>query len=42
MANDIASVVQKVNAAFASGDIEGFLAHCTDDVVFTMIGNRRV
>ena len=42
MANDNASVVEKVNAAFASGDVEGFLAHCTEDVVFMMIGNRRV
>jgi uncharacterized protein len=42
MANENASVVEKVNAAFAAGDVEGFLAHCTDDVVFTMVGHRRV
>jgi uncharacterized protein len=42
MANEIAAVVEKVNAAFAAGDVEGFLAHCADDVVFTMVGHRRV
>jgi uncharacterized protein len=42
MANEIAAVVEKVNAAFAAGDVEGFLAHCAEDVVFLMMGHRRV
>jgi uncharacterized protein len=42
VSNEIASVVERVNEAFAAGNVEGFLDLCTDDVVFTMIGNRRV
>ena len=35
-------VVEKVNAAFAKGDVEAFLACCADDVVWTMVGDKTV
>ncbi|HEX6729818.1 MAG TPA: nuclear transport factor 2 family protein [Pyrinomonadaceae bacterium] len=33
-------IVEKVNASFAEGSVEGFLAHCADDVVWTIVGNK--
>ena len=33
-------IVEKVNASFAEGGVEGFLSQCADDVVWTMIGNK--
>ena len=33
-------VVEKVNASFAEGGVEGFLSQCADDVVWTMVGNK--
>jgi ketosteroid isomerase-like protein len=33
-------IVEKVNASFAEGRVEGFLSHCADDVVWTMVGNK--
>ena len=33
-------IVEKVNASFAKGDMEGFLSHCADDVVWTMVGHK--
>jgi ketosteroid isomerase-like protein len=33
-------IVEKVNASFAEGGVEGFLSHCADDVVWTMVGNK--
>ena len=36
------AIVDDVNAAFAANNIEGFLAHCTSDVVWTMVGDRTV
>ena len=33
-------IVKKVNASFAEGGVEGFLTHCADDVVWTMVGNK--
>jgi ketosteroid isomerase-like protein len=33
-------IVEKVNASFAEGAVEGFLSHCADDVVWTMVGNK--
>ena len=33
-------IVEKVNASFAEGGVEGFLSHCADDVVWTMVGNQ--
>ena len=35
-------IVQKVNAAFDRGDVEGFLSCCADDVVWTMVGDKTV
>ena len=32
-------IVEEVNASFAEGGVEGFLSHCADDVVWTMVGN---
>ena len=36
------AIIDEVNAAFAASNVEGFLAHCTNDVVWTMIGDRTV
>jgi ketosteroid isomerase-like protein len=36
------AVVEKVNAAFAANNTEGFLAHCAKDVEWTMVGDRTV
>ena len=33
-------IVEKVNASFAEGGVEGFLSQCADDVVWTMVGNK--
>jgi uncharacterized protein len=33
-------IVEKVNASFAEGGVEGFLSYCADDVVWTMVGNK--
>jgi ketosteroid isomerase-like protein len=33
-------IVEKVNASFAGGSVEGFLSNCADDVVWTMVGNE--
>jgi uncharacterized protein len=35
-------IVEKVNATFAEGGIEGFLSFCADDVVWTMVGSKSV
>ena len=35
-------IVEKVNAAFAEGSVEGFLSFCADDVVWTMVGDKTV
>ena len=32
--------VEKINAAFTQGSVEGFLSYCTDDVVWTMVGEK--
>ncbi len=34
------AVLQRANAAVLAGDHEGFLAHCTDDVQWTFVGER--
>jgi ketosteroid isomerase-like protein len=34
------STLQKANAAIQQRDIEGFLAHCTDDVQWTTVGGE--
>ena len=36
------AVVEQVNAGFARGDIDAVLRHCTDDFVWTMVGDRTV
>jgi uncharacterized protein (TIGR02246 family) len=33
-------IVEKVNAAFAENDVEGFLSFCADDFEFTMVGEK--
>lgn len=35
-------VVEKVNASFAEGSMEGFLSFCADDVVWTIVGEKTV
>src|SRR5688572_22120027 len=35
-------IVEKVNASFAEGGVEGFLSFCADDVLWTMVGNKSV
>ena len=32
--------LEQANAAIAVGDYEGFLAHCTDDTVWHLVGER--
>jgi uncharacterized protein (TIGR02246 family) len=36
------SVVERINAAFARNDVEGFLALCADDFEWTMVGDKPV
>src|SRR5262245_46324323 len=36
------AIVEKVNAAFAAGSMEGFLACCAEDVAWTMVGDTTV
>ena len=33
-------IVEKVNAAFAANNLEGFLSLCADDVEWTMVGEK--
>lgn len=33
-------IVEKVNAAFEKGDTEGFLEHCSEDLDWTMVGEK--
>ena len=33
-------IVEEVNASFAEGGVEGFLSHCAEDVVWTIVGNK--
>jgi uncharacterized protein (TIGR02246 family) len=42
MAGKNKEIVEKVNAAFAEGSVEGFLSFCADDVVWTMVGDTTV
>jgi uncharacterized protein len=35
-------IVEKVNASFAEGSVEGFLSFCADNVTWTMVGNKSV
>jgi uncharacterized protein (TIGR02246 family) len=36
------AVVQRINDAFARNDVEAFLAECSDDLVWTMVGEQPV
>lgn len=36
------ATLQKANAAIAAGDTEAFLAYCSDDTEWTMVGDRVV
>lgn len=36
------ATLEKANAAIAGGDIEGFLAFCTDDLEWTMVGDQTI
>ena len=36
------AIVRKVNEAFLKGNFEGWLDFCTDDVVWTFIGDKTV
>ena len=40
MAETNKAVLERANAAVRAGDHEGFLAHCTDDVEWTFVGER--
>ena len=42
MSARIKAIIDEVNAAFAANNVEGFLAHCTNDIVWTMVGDRTV
>jgi uncharacterized protein (TIGR02246 family) len=35
-------IIEKVNAAFAANNLEGFLSFCTDDVQWIMVGDKSV
>ena len=38
MSDKNSTIVEKINAAFEDGNTELFLDHCTEDVVWTMVG----
>ena len=33
-------IVESINKAFAANNLDGFLAHCSDDIVWTMVGEK--
>jgi uncharacterized protein len=35
-------IVRRIDAAFAENNLEGFLAFCSDNVVWNMVGDRTV
>lgn len=39
MSEENKQIVEKINKAFAEGRTEGFLEHCSDDVVWVMEGD---
>ncbi len=39
MVTNTKNIIEKVNAAFAKNDTEGWLAFCADDVEWTMVGD---
>lgn len=42
MSKNRKEIVEKINDAFTAGDTEGFLSHCSDDLMWTMVGDRTV
>jgi len=36
------SVLMAANAAIAAGDIEGFLVHCTEDILWVTVGEQPI
>ena len=42
MAADRKAVIQQVNAAFAENNLERVLSFCTDDFIWTMVGDSTV
>jgi ketosteroid isomerase-like protein len=40
MSNTNKQIIEKVNAAFAENNLEGFLENCKDDVKWTMAGEK--
>lgn len=33
------AIVEKINQAFSSNDVEGFLTHCVEEMTWTMVGH---
>lgn len=42
MSEKYKAIIEEVNASFAENNLEGFLAHCADNVAFTMVGEATV
>lgn len=42
MSQKIKEIVEKVNASFMEGNSEGFLSFCSEDIEWTMIGEKHV
>jgi ketosteroid isomerase-like protein len=42
MATSNKNIVEKVNAAFADNNVDGFLGYCADDVTWSMVGDTTV
>jgi uncharacterized protein (TIGR02246 family) len=40
MSADPTATLERANAASRMGDVEGFLKHCTEDTVWTFVGER--
>lgn len=42
MSQDKKQIVTQINDSFTQNDVEGFLDHCADNVVWTMAGEKTV
>jgi ketosteroid isomerase-like protein len=40
MSDENKAILKRANAAVTSGDYEGFLSHCTDDVEWQSVGEQ--
>src|SRR5436190_10066441 len=40
MSEEIKRIVEEINTAFANGDHETFLSHCSDDISWTLVGEK--